>query len=319
MKHAAVSSALCLALFACAADGEDTYFEPPDPSEGFQVGMTVTAAPGEEIWKCLVMEALPFDERIAYISHGVHKQTPFVHHMDLMALALTGVDIEPGVYDCDDIYQGADSERIMDDGLILYASQAAEDSVVLPDGVVAEVPTATPFMYEVHYINTTDEEVQVDSYLNAYVADISEVQETIWGGPVRDRNINVPGDGTDHVEWSRCVMDKAIDLIFLSSHTHELAYDFQVRTFDGENVGDEVIYSNSDWQNPYLQHFDPPLHLEAGEGLEFSCFYRSNKGESTTWGFSAAEEMCQIGIVFTPGPSGAECNVVETSDGVIVE
>lgn len=318
---------LLVVVLAAACGGEtepeDTggnpYFAPPDPSEGFQVGMTVTAAPGEEVWKCLVMDALPWDDRFAYINRGEHKQNPAMHHMDLMSLAFVGLEQEPGMYDCDELYADpVQAEKLMDDGLILYAGQQGEDSVTLPPGVVAEVPTQTPFLYEVHYVNTTDQEVEINSYLNAYTILPENVTNTIWGGPVRDRYINVPAGADEHIEWTRCVMDKPVDVVFISSHTHELARNFQIRLFDGETVSDEVIYENGDWQSPFLQDFDPPLRLEAGQGVEFSCIYKSNRDTDTHWGFTAQDEMCQIGLVFTPGNTNAECVVVETSDGVIM-
>jgi len=37
------------------------------------------------------------------------------------------------------------------------------------------------------------------------------------------------------------------------------------------------------------------------------------------WGFAAADEMCNMAWVFTPGDSNVRCKVVETSDGQIVE
>jgi hypothetical protein len=321
MKAISLLLPACLACLACSSEadpGPQPFLEPPAPEEGFQVGMTVTAPAGEEIWKCLVMDALPTEERFVWINRAVHKQSDFVHHMDLMALAFTGLDLEPGLHDCDDIYAGAQGETLMDDGIVLYASQQAEATVQLPPGVVAEVPAQTPFMLEVHYVNTSEQDVEVHSYVNGYTIPPEQVVSTIWGGAVRDRNLNVPPNADAHVEWSRCTMTEDVDVVFLSSHTHELATNFQIRPFDGQTVGGELLYENRDWQSPFLRHFDPPLHVPAGQGFEFQCHYRSTRDTVTNWGYHAEDEMCQIAVVFTPGRSSIACEVVETSDGVIM-
>lgn len=294
------------------------YFAAPDPEQGFQVGLSVTAPAGEEVWECLVIDGLPTKDQFAFINHVEHKQTDFVHHMDLMALAFTSTDFEPGQYKCKDLY--ADNEQtIMDDGVILYASQGASEIVQLPEGIVAEVPAATKFLYEVHYVNTSDKDVEVQSYVNAYTIPAEEVKGNIWGGPVRDRNINIPAMADNHVEWTRCVMTDDVDVVFLSSHTHELGKNFQVRAFDGQKVDEEVLYENRLWESPYLQHFAPPMHVKKGEGFEFQCHYQSQRDTDTHWGQTAADEMCQVAIVFTPGKSSTRCEVVETSDGEILE
>jgi hypothetical protein len=296
----------------------NSYFAAPDPSEGFQVGLTVNAPAGEEIWECLVLDGLPTEEQFSLINYAEHKQTGFVHHMDLMALAYTDTNFEPGRYNCKDLYDDH-AQTLMDDGIILYASQVASEIVQLPEGIVAEVPTATKFLYEVHFVNSSDTDIEVKSYLNGYTIPALDVKGTIWGGPVRDRNINVPAVTDNHVEWTRCVMTDDVDVVFLSSHTHELAKKFQIRSFDGTTVGEELLYENLAWESPHLEHFDPPMHVKKGEGFEFQCHYASDRPEDTKWGLTAIDEMCQIAVVFTPGKASTRCEVVETSDGVILE
>ena len=315
-------SVLLLPLGCSSSDDpEDTeptnsYFAAPEAGEGFQVGLTVNAPAGEETWACLVIDGLPTEEQFAFINHVEHKQTDFVHHMDLMALAFTDTDFEAGSYPCKDLY-AENEQTIMDDGVILYASQGASEIIQLPEGIVAEVPAATKFLYEVHFVNTSDEDIEINSYVNAYTIPAEEVTGNIWGGPVRDLNINIPPMAEDHVEWTRCVMTDDVDVVFLSSHTHELGKNFQVRSFNGVKVDEELLYENPVWESPYLQHFDPPLQVKKGEGFEFQCHYESNRSEETNWGQSAMDEMCQVAIVFTPGKSSTKCEVVETSDGVM--
>lgn len=314
---------MMLALAAC--DGGDTapigegggsaapILEPPAEGNGFQIGMELEVPGGTEVWKCKIDKLPEVQGGFFLINQAASKQSDSVHHMDVMALALTPIDRGPGVYDCDEIY--ADNPILMEEGIFLYASQVADQEIQLPEGTVAMVPTEMLYMQEIHYVNSTPDPVNVYSYVNAYTIDVDDVEARIWGTVVRDAHIEVP-PSSEHVEWTRCVMNEDVDVVFLSSHTHQLGVGVTVNRFDGKETG-ERIYANDDWHAPKLLDFSPSLKLKKGEGLEFACTFQNPTTEMVHWGFAASDEMCQIGLVFTPDSSTAECTVVETSDGVI--
>lgn len=311
MRTFSLVLAVCTSLsLACGAGGPDP-LPPPAEGEGFQLAMKVTAPPGTEVWKCQIAP-LPIDD-VASVHSVRHVQSQGVHHMDVMVLLYSGLAVEPGLYDCGPLYEK--NPKLMED-VTLYASQLREDTIVLPQGVAAQIPPRLMAMQEIHYVNSSNAEVEVYSKVNAYVMPGEQVKDTIWGVAVRDRNLNVPPGR--HVEWTRCVMEQDIDLLFISSHTHAMGEDFTIHRFDGEQAG-ALLYRNQDWHAPQLMNLTPPLRVPAGQGFEFRCHYNNRTGKAVKWGFSAEEEMCQIGIVFTPGKADIRCRVVETSDGVIVE
>jgi hypothetical protein len=199
---------------------------------------------------------------------------------------------------------------LMDQGILIYASQQAQQEINLPPGTAAELLPKMRVMHEIHYVNATEEQVDVYSKINAYRYDPEKVQQTIWGGAVRDLDINVPAGATNHIEWTRCVMNADVDVLFLSSHTHRLAERTVIRPFDGNAAG-EVMYSNTDWHAPPLQDMTKtPIHVPAGSGFEFECHYKNSGPTDVHWGFSAAEEMCQIALVYTPGETTRKCEIV---------
>jgi hypothetical protein len=234
-----------------------------------------------------------------------------MHHMDLIATQFGAPDLEPGEYDCNDVY--AQFPNLMDDGVIVYASQQAQQEILLPPGTVADLLPKMRLMHEIHFVNPTDAPIRAFSKINAYqYAD--KVEQTIWGGAVRDRDINVPGNTDAHIEWTRCTMSKDVDVLFLSTHTHALAKQTVIRRFDGvSTAAGEVLYTNLDWHAPHLQDYTAaPLHVPAGSGFEFECHYANHSGSEVHWGFSAAEEMCQIAMVFTPGEATRVCEIVDS-------
>lgn len=283
---------------------------PPSVEEGFQMGIDTVAPANQEIWKCMVTN-LP-----TVAPTPVHRvesiQTRGVHHMDVMALGLLRLPIENGMYDCDELY--STYQEMMEDGIFIFASQNELEALELPDGIAAGLPAGMQVMVEMHFVNPFAQDMPVFSRINAYTMPQNEVRGQIWGGAVRDQDINVPPRTERHYEWTRCEMNRAVDVIILSSHTHQLAEYVDVYLWEnGERK--RAVYENYDWHAPPLKQFDPPLHLEPGMGFEFRCHYRNPTDSEVNWGFQAKDEMCQIAIVHTPLDLVAKCEVVETGAG----
>lgn len=312
----AVLAALVTSLAACSSEPAampspgDLALPPPAPTEGFQMALDAVAEPGEELWLCQVGTSPGYGS----VGHVISRQPEGVHHMDIMVLSLTGLAIPNGTYDCAELYEA--HPELMESGIFLYAAQRAEQEILLPEGVAAVLPPRLQVMHEIHYINTTSEPAAVWSRVNAYKVPHSTVEQQIWGFTVRDAHLEVPAHA-EHTEWTRCVMNRDVDVLFMSSHTHELGRRVQIRRFDGTTVSEPHLYENTDWHAPALLQFDTPLHVAAGTGFEFRCEFDNPRDETVRWGFRAIDEMCQMALVFTPGDMSAECEVVETSDGVI--
>lgn len=296
-------------LGACGTDGTGTpdLLPPPPEGKGIQLAFTATAAPGEEVWKCNVTD-LP-NPRYLEVNHVESVQNDTMHHMDLMAIALAAPELEVGEYDCAPLYE--QYPGLMENGITIYAAQQAQQEITLPEGVTAELLPKLRVMHEIHFVNPTDEPIDLYSKINAYAYEGTVVQ-TIWGGAVRDTDIAIPANATDHVEWSRCVMNSDVDVLFLSSHTHALGRTAEIHRFDGATTGD-LVYTNTDWHAPPLKDFTAtPMHVPAGQGFEFSCHFNNPQAMPVNWGFLSTDEMCQIAIVFTPGETSRKCEVVES-------
>jgi hypothetical protein len=285
---------------------------PPPKDQGFQLAAQTKAEPGEEIWKCFISD-LP-TSTFYDVNHVESVQNESMHHMDIAGLLFTGVDLDPGEYDCAPLYEKYPA--LMEEGLTIYAAQHGKQEIKLPEGVSANLPPALRVMHELHFVNTSSEPVDVFSKVNIYQYPKEKVTDNIWGVAVRDRNINIPPK-SEHTEWTRCVMNEDIDVLFITSHTHQLARKTTIHTFDGKSTGPQ-IFENTEWQSPNLLSFtDKPLHVAKGQGFEFACMFQNTGDAEVKWGFKSTDEMCQIAVVFTPSTSTAECTVVETSDGVL--
>lgn len=301
-----------LLLAACQGSTESPPVEklmPPAPAEGFQLAMDTIAPARTEIWKCAVYP-LGLDT-LAPVNRVYYQQNEGMHHMTLSTTTLAGKVLQNGMYDCEDLTD------LMQDATMFFGSQGdAEQELRLPEGVAATLPGDLQVIHEVHYVNTTDKDVEVFSRVNAYVMPQEDVQKGVWGGQVRDENINIPANAEAHTEWTRCIMNEDIEVLFLASHTHQLGIEFTVAPFDGQSTGD-IFYRNDDWHSPLITQYSPPMLVKAGEGFEYSCTWRNPHDRDINYGLNSEDEMCNLALVHTPFSQSARCDVVETSDGVI--
>jgi len=287
---------------------------PPPAGEGFQLVMTGEVGPFEEAWLCDVYP-IPIEEMTA-VQWVEFNQNEGMHHMTLSTLGLfTTGEIPYGSYDCNDLY--GDSS-LMENQIMFFGNQGdAAGEMHLPAGTVANLPPDIDILHEVHYVNPTEEEVEVYSELNAWTVPQSEVEEMIWGGSVRDEFIEIPA-ASEHTEWSRCVFNEDVEVLFLAAHQHGLGTGFTIAPFDGAETG-EVFFENTDWESPLITQYDPPLVVPAGQGFEWACTWDNPRDEEVNYGLESTDEMCNMSVVHTPFSMTAECQVVETSDGVLWE
>jgi hypothetical protein len=309
-----------IALAACGApveapvdtDSDVVPLEAPPEGQGFQVEMSAHAEPFTEVWACAVYTAP--NTSTANVNWVQYQQNAGTHHMTLStAFDAASIPFDDGLYDCDEVYQG----DFMKDQVMFFGNQgAATGELHLPEGIAAQLPGGLKIVHEVHYVNASESPVDLYSRVNAWTIPDADVTSGIWGGSVRDEHIEIPANAAEHVEWSRCVMNRDVDVLFLASHMHARGVEFTIAPFDGETVG-ETLFTNTDWHDPKITQFDPPLTVKAGQGFQFTCTWRNDDDHPVSYGLTAEDEMCNMAIVHTPFDLGALCEVVETSDGVL--
>jgi hypothetical protein len=287
--------------------------DPPGEGKGFQLAMEFVVDAHSEAWVCDIRKMPNAD--MAFVDYVEMEQTPGTHHLTLSFLGLTPGEspVPLGAYDCNDLYGDA---SLMQDQVMFFGNQGDGSATMqLPPGVAATLPGDLNLIYEMHYVNVTDQPVTVFSRINAWNQAPGTFSNGIWGGQARDEHIDIPSLQT-HTEWSRCVMTHDVDLIFAASHMHARGVEFTLRQFDGDGVS-EIFYSNDDWHVPKIVQYDPPMHIQAGQGFEWACTWTNEDAEPVNYGLKASDEMCNFAYVFTPLLMDATCTVVETSDGVL--
>jgi len=312
-KYVLILVSVLLTACGSVSDPEDVWptptLEAPAASEGFQMALDYTVQPGEEVWICNVFP-IPTDGP-APVYSVEFEQSPGMHHMTISSTGLTPPPVEYGLRDCQGLY-----DELMDSVVSVFGSQGTSHDVMnLPYGVAATLPSNIDIIHEMHFVNVTDQPVEIFSRVNAYTMDPADVQEGIWGGQVRDEFITLPPAQTT-TEWSRCVFNRDVEVLFLASHTHGLGEEFTVAHFDGMTTS-PVFYVNDDLHTPKIVQYEEPMVIPAGEGFEWTCTWNNVNEHEINYGVTSADEMCNLAIVHTPFDVTAQCEVIETSDGVL--
>lgn len=113
------------------------------------------------------------------------------------------------------------------------------------EGVVAIIFLVLDMIYEMYYVNVMDQLVNVYFIINVWIMFNDDVVVGIWGGSVWDEYINILFNSI-YIEWSRCVMNEDVEVLFVVSYIYGKGVEFIVVFFDGKIVG-EVFYMNMDW------------------------------------------------------------------------
>jgi hypothetical protein len=327
---------IALALVGCSEKSSDSgavasegrpVLEAPSSLDGFQLSMYGTAPPFSEVWLCSVYP-LPVEAAgFTAVQSVEYNQNEGTHHFTLSALgfSLSGTEtespIEHGTYDCNELYSDS---ALMEEAVMVFGGQGEpQGEMVFPEGTVANVPATIDVLHEVHFVNPTPDEVEIYSEVNAYTVPQTAVEKSIWGGSVRDENIEIPPNSV-HTEWSRCVFNEDVEVLLLAGHQHELGTRFDIANYNGETgeVG-EVFFSNDDWHTPNITQYSTPLAMNAGQGFEWTCEWNNTTDETVVYGNDSTDEMCNMAVVFRPVEGmismTAACEVVEASDGVLWE
>ena len=104
-----------------------------------------------------------------------------------------------------------------------------------------------------------------------------------------------------------------IALISGVSHMHSRGVHFVANTSTGVNLVDTTV-----WDEPPIQAYDPPIMLNPGDSITWTCTYNNNTGGTLVFGDSAQKnEMCIFLARFYSAPSGndIECQSPSASGG----
>ena len=160
---------------------------------------------------------------------------------------------------------------------------------VLPDGVALKIPAKYGLDQNTHYVNRTDSMMIGEVYTNIHLIEQNNVKHVAQLFDFNNRDIYLPPKKITTIQ-KVFRMDDTYYFGQVFSHAHEKMTEFLVEIDGGDRDG-EVIYWTNDWEHPPIINYDPPIIINAGEGLRLKATYDNPTNDPVGFGFKSTDEM----------------------------
>ena len=159
----------------------------------------------------------------------------------------------------------------------------------LPDGVALKIPQGSGLDQNSHYVNRTDSVMTGEVYTNLHTINKEEVAYVAELFDFNNTDIYLPPKKVTTLTKT-FILDEKYYMGQVFSHAHEKMQEFVVEIVGGQRNG-EVIYWTNDWEHPPIINFDPPIEINAGEGLKLIATYNNSTNDPVTFGYRSVDEM----------------------------
>jgi hypothetical protein len=266
-------------------------------TDSFQV------APGAEVLKCQNFDN-PFAGKDTAVGRIVSDMTAGSHHLQLYNLTEgTSRTIE----DC----PGSDFHAM------IHAASHPHAETLYPAGMAIEMKGATGLRIQLHYINSGSDPITASASLKFSPVDATTV--TKWAASIYLNRIalTVP-PGMGQMVSTNCSIPAnygQIGLIGAASHMHSRGVHFVAQTSTGVKLLDDTT-----WNEPPYYAYNPPVMLNPGDSISWTCTYDNNTGMTLVFGNSAiTNEMCIFtGLYYSLNASDTQiaCQALADNGGV---
>ena len=285
-------AAVIIVLAACAGESTpvSSTLEPPAPGTGFQVDEgAFSLAPGVEGLYCMRL-AIPEDYAGGpmYVRE-IESRLPAGTHHFFMAYNTDEIAGSQPCFESGPLVSTAEADQHDGGGgKILFLSGEGAYDYALPDGYAFYLPSGAGHLVTSHHVlNASDEPRDMYGVFNVHTARAEQITHPINSFNCLLQDIWIAPHSSGTVS-ATCVAPFDLDLVVLSSHAHQ-----HLRRFEMKHE-DKVIYTSRDWDSPHIVTLDEPLHLEKGDGIEFSCMFENSGDEWIVFGTGDYGEMCAI-------------------------
>lgn len=304
---------MTILLFACASPSSeesavDRRVDLEPPAEGYQIVTdSFLVQPYSEVDMCTVVRLEPNDtETLAWVDTMETLVSEDTHHMNVLIGQFSFLDAflgdgaaqdafghEEGQYPCSEL-------DYMESAFPIFPSQRDNQQITMPTGVAAPLIVPALYVFSHHYVNATDQTIEVNAALNLETVPADEVEHvaSLVFDAIEDIDVE---PGTDAVVHRTCQMERDVQVALVSTHTHEWGECTTLNDWDGESVADEPFFVNKNWEVPPILHFEPgSFDIAAGEGIHYACHYRNDTDRQLVMDGTAEGEMCVFAAVVYP-------------------
>ena len=171
-----------------------------------------------------------------------------------------------------------------------------------PAGMAAKLKGTLGLRLQAHYVNTSAAPITANVVVKLTKVDPSTVTKWVAELYFNRTVLTVPtGDGQQVSTTCTVPADYGpIGLISGVSHMHRRGVHFVAKTSAGVNLID-----TTEWDEPPVATYDPPILMNPGDSITWTCTYDNDTGAPLQFGDSAQKnEMCIYLARFYSAPWG---------------
>jgi hypothetical protein len=304
---ASLGIAWIAAISACGANRTGESDVDAGTLSAAQIGETLAFGPirvpaGQERTQCVTKRLSNTRELKVGSIHNVLMGVS--HH--LVVYRVDDPDERPEPYDCQPFEGTLSSTK----GAPLMITQKHDELLTLGEGLAFVLEPAQMIRLEIHYINTTRMDAQIEARSTFIPIADSKFQNAVGFLFSGTLDVTLPPGEATQVE---AFIEAPIELygkkfIGFTGHTHRLGTNVRVQM--GKRDGEMASVYDVDgfsWQEPPTVYLDPPLSLPADGRFHLACDYSNDTEQQVGFGESANAEMCFFWGYYYPSEGSFVC------------
>jgi hypothetical protein len=197
---------------------------------------------------------------------------------------------------------------------IVHSSDRPHGETQYPAGMAARIRGTNGFRLEMHYLNATTAPITLKAQVKLSPVDPSTVTKWVASLYLNRYRLSVPPGAGTRITTTCNIPDTygQIHLLSAGSHMHRRGVHYVANT----NAGVKLLETD-EWEDAPYAVFDPPIAMNPGDSVTWTCTYDNPTGQTFEFGPSAVDnEMCiYVGRYFASSPEATqlECQAVSNT------
>ncbi|HVU04337.1 MAG TPA: hypothetical protein VHE30_21415 [Polyangiaceae bacterium] len=198
---------------------------------------------------------------------------------------------------------------------VAFGGGGGAAQIRFPEGYGKAMPLGF-FETSHHVINPGADPLEIHGRFGVHVAKAEDISHPMGSFFANALDVSVPA-GSEGTTEGTMIAPEAMDVVALTAHSHNFTIRFEMFPYRNGAAETNAVYLSESYESPPVTVFDPPLHLEAGEGITFRCTYRNDTAKALGWGVDGGEMCMPMGMYARPdGASGVPPTMSVLMNGV---
>jgi hypothetical protein len=263
-----------------------------------------TVQPGEEHTKCLVLRlGNPDSIHVGQIHNTLSNGS---HHM--IVYRSTDTVEQKAPFDCVPFTDTLDPSK----GSTLMVTQKKDDTLTLPSGVGFTLDPNQMVRIELHYINPTNQPIDVNATTNFITMDDSAYQNEADFLFIGDPDITIPPNSSTTlgpIFFALPPEYSGSQFFAITGHEHQFGTNVKVEVASSATDPGTSVYDVPGWlwSEPTTVVADPPFTVPDNGGFRFTCDWTNTSNSTVNFGESANDEMCFFWAYYYPSQGARVC------------